>query len=212
VTLTDVTPGLQRALGLSVSEGAMVQDVTERSPAERAGLKPYDVITQVEGTKVLTNQELIRDIAARQPGTVARLDIIREGRRQSLIVKLAERPQRGEELDAAAGLEAPTRSTRQPEPQPPLGVTVRELDRAFVGRQEIPEAVEGVIVSRVDPTGAAHQVLRRGLVIMEINRRAVRTVAEYEKLVAAAKAGDVLAIYYYDPALAQRSLVTVAVD
>ena len=212
VTLTDVTPGLQRALGLSVSEGAMVQDVTPRSPAERAGLKPYDVITQVEGTKVLTNQELIRDIAARQPGTVARLDIIREGRRQSLIVKLAERPQRGEELDAAAGLESPTRSTREPEPQPPLGVTVRELDRAFVGRQEIPEAVEGVIVSRVDPTGAAHQVLRRGLVIMEINRRAVRTVAEYEKVVAAAKAGDVLAIYYYDPALAQRSLVTVVVD
>ena len=48
VTLTDVTPGLQRALGLSVSEGAMVQDVTPRSPAERAGLKPYDVITEVE--------------------------------------------------------------------------------------------------------------------------------------------------------------------
>jgi serine protease Do len=212
VTLTDVTPGLQRALGLSVSEGAMVQDVTPRSPAERAGLKPYDVITEVEGTKVLTNQELIRDIAARQPGTVAKVEIVREGRRQSLNVKLAERPLRGEELDPAAGLDQPARPARQAEPQPPLGVSVREFDRAFVGRQEIPEAVQGVIVARVDPTGAAHQVLRRGLVIMEINRRAVTTVAEYDRLVGAARAGDVLAIYYYDPAMAQRSLVTVVVD
>jgi S1-C subfamily serine protease len=55
-------------------------------------------------------------------------------------------------------------------------------------------------------------VLRRGLVIMEINRRAVTTVAEYDRLVGAARAGDVLAIYYYDPAMAQRSLVTVVVD
>ena len=50
VTLTDVTPGLQRALGLSVSQGAVVQDVTPRSPAERAGLKAYDVILEVGGS------------------------------------------------------------------------------------------------------------------------------------------------------------------
>jgi serine protease Do len=213
VTLTDVTPGLQRALGLTVSEGAMVQDVTPRSPAERAGLRAYDVIVQVEDAPVLTNQELIRDIAARQPGTVARIEVVREGRRQQLNVKLAERPARGEAFDATTGLERPSGPRdRQAEVQPPLGVTVRTMDRAFVGRQEIPDAVQGVIVSRVDPTGAAHRVLSRGFVIMEINRRPTPTVAEYERLMGAARTGDVLAIYYYDPTLAQRSLVTVIVD
>ncbi len=89
---------------------------------------------------------------------------------------------------------------------------MRELDRAFVGRQEIPDSVSGVLVARVDPTGAAHQVLRRGFVIMEINRKPTPTVADYQRLVGAARRGDVLAIYYYDPALAQRALVTVVVD
>jgi serine protease Do len=213
VTLTDVTLGLQRALGLSVAEGAMVQDVSPRSPAERAGLRPYDVIVQVEGQPVLTNEELIRDISARQPGSVTRLDIVRDGRRQTLNVKLAERPARGEEFDSSVGLERPARPTPRPaDAQPPLGVTVRELDRAFVGRQEIPDNVQGVLVSRVDPTGAAHQVLRRGFVIMEVNRKPATTVMEYERIVGAARAGDVLAIYYYDPALSRRGLVTVIVD
>ena len=72
VTLTDVTPALQRALGLTVADGAMVQDVTPRSPAERAGLRAYDVIVEVEGRRVASNQELIQNISARQPGTVAR--------------------------------------------------------------------------------------------------------------------------------------------
>ena len=213
VTLTDVTPSLQRALALTVSEGALVQDVTPRSPAERAGLRAYDVIVQVEGRPVVTNQELIRDIAARQPGSVARLEVVRDGRRHALTVKLAERPARGEEFDSSLSLDRPVRQgAREPEAPPALGVTVRELDRAFVGRQEIPDSVQGVIVSSVDPTGPAHQALRRGYVIMEINRRPARSVAEFDRLVSTARPGDVLAIYYYAPALSQRALVTVVVD
>jgi serine protease Do len=212
VTLTDVTPALQRALSLAVDEGALVQDVTPQSPAERAGLRPYDVIVQVEGRPVLTNQELIRDISARQPGTIARLEVVREGRRQPLTVKLAERPQRGEEPDQNGADRPSARPSARADAPLPLGVAVRELDRAFVGRQEIPESVQGVLVARVDPTGAAHQVLRRGFVIVEINRRPTPTVADYERLVGAARRGDVLAVYYYDPALAQRALVTIVVD
>ncbi len=211
VTLTDVTPALQRALALTVDEGALVQDVTPQSPAERAGLRPYDVIVQVEGRPVLTNQELIRDISSRQPGTIARLEVVREGRRHPVTVKLAERPLRGDEIDPTGDRQGARPSTRADAPLP-LGVAVRELDRAFVGRQEIPETVQGVLVARVDPTGAARQALRRGFVIMEINRQPTATVADYERLVGTARRGDALAIYYYDPALAQRALVTVVVD
>ncbi len=64
--------------------GAMVQDVTPRSPAERAGLRAYDVIVEVEGRRVASNQELIQSISARQPGTVAELDVLREGRRHTM--------------------------------------------------------------------------------------------------------------------------------
>jgi serine protease Do len=214
VTLTDVTPSLQRALGLAVSRGALVQDVSPSSPAERAGLRPYDVIVDVDDRAVSSNEELIRDISGRQPGTVSHLGIVRDGRRQRLTVKLAERPRRGEEFGTGANGVVTPSSPRpaSPERVVPLGVAVRELDRTFLGRLEIPESVRGVLVTSVDPTGAAHQVLRRGLIIMEINRHSVTSVAEYERFVAAAKPGDVLAVYYYDPTLGQRTLTTVTVE
>jgi S1-C subfamily serine protease len=55
-------------------------------------------------------------------------------------------------------------------------------------------------------------MLRRGLVIMEINRQPVTNLAEYRRLVAAARPGDILAMYVYDPSLLERSLVTVTVE
>src|ERR671929_1295592 len=63
VVLTDVTPDLQRSLDLSVTRGALVQDVADGSPAERAGIRPYDIILSVDGRDVWTNEELIRDIS-----------------------------------------------------------------------------------------------------------------------------------------------------
>ena len=212
VGLTDVTPALQRALKLSVSRGAMVQDVTAGSPAERAGLRPYDVVLTVEGRAVGSNEELIRDISSRQPGSLARLEVLREGRRHTMQVKLAERPQRDrqentEELGARPRPRLPTPN------EAPLGISVRELDRGAAGRVEVPGGVQGVVVSRVDPTGAAFQSpLRRGFVIMEINKRPVKTVRDYQRLVAAARPGEVLAMFVYDPTLGQRSLVAVTVE
>ena len=213
VTLTDVTPGLQRALGLTVSHGAIVQDVTPRSPAERAGVRPYDVILEVEGRQVTTNQELIRDISARQPGTVARIELLREGRRQTVPVKLAERPGRSDEADPSLGLSTPPPSRpAASQPDVPLGVTVRDMDRKFIAQRDVPSDVQGVQVTKVDPTGPAHQALRPTLVILEINRQPTRSVLEYQRVVGSLRPGDVLAIYYYDPTIAQRGLVTVTLE
>jgi serine protease Do len=213
VFLTDVTPALQRSLSLGTSRGALVQDVTGGSPAERAGMRAYDVIVEVEGRDISSNEELIRDISARQPGTVARLGVLRESRRLTIPVKLAERPAR-DDAENPDPIDSRSRP-RAPEPVPdlPLGIAVRELDRGFVSRLELPESVHGVIVSRVDPTGAAFSALvRRGFVIMEINRKPIRSVADYHRIVSAARAGDVLALYYFDPTLAQRALVAVTVE
>ena len=214
VGLTDVTPALQQALALTVSKGAMVQDVSGESPAERAGLRVYDIILDVDGREILDNDELIRNISARRPGTVARLSVLRDGRRQVVQVKLAERPQRERGPDGLEDLGRRQSRPRPPEPVGvPLGLTVRELDLTVLGRGDIPNSVAGVVISRVDPTGSAFQaLLRRGLVIMEINKRPVPTAAEYHKAVAAARPGDFLALYVFDPSLGQRSLVTVAVE
>jgi serine protease Do len=212
VYLTDVTPALQRSLNLSASHGALVQDVTNGSPAERAGLHTYDVILDVEGRDIGTNEELIREISTRQPGTTARLGVLRDARHLTLHVKLAERPAR-EEAEHDALDNRPRPKAPEPVADVPLGLTVREMDKELLARFEVPDSVQGVMVSRVDPTGAAFSAsLRRGFIIMEINRHAVRSLADYQHLIGAAKPGDVLALYCYEPTLGQRTLVTVTVD
>jgi len=209
VVLTDVTPDLQRSLKLTVSRGALVQDVSGDSPAQRAGIQPYDVILNVDGREILTNEELIRDISGRQPGSVTRLELLRDGRRVAAQVKLTERPR-----DTAGADPLPGQRRQGGVPaEMPLGLTVREFDPVFARRLDVPSSVQGVIVVRVDPTGAAFvPAMRRGFVIMEINRQAVRTVADYDRIIGASRAGDALAFYGYDPSFGQRSLILVTVD
>ncbi len=212
VVLTDVTPDLQRSLKLSVSRGALVQDVNDESPAERAGIRPYDIILSVDGRDVWTNDELIRDISGRQPGTIARLELLRDGRHQSTAVKLTER-----KIDRTDGTSDSVLNDHQaPRPasdESPLGLTVRDLDQALARRLEIPSSVQGVVVARVEPARASFvPSIRRGFIIMEINREPVRSVADFQRLVAAARSGEAMAFYGYDPALAQRAFVTATMD
>jgi serine protease Do len=213
IMLTDVTSELQRSLGLSVSRGAMVQDLTPNSPGERAGLRPYDVITSVDDRDIWTNDELIRQISARQPGSAVRLHVVRDGRRRDVLVKLAERPLRDDVEDAhePAGEPRPTMAPVTPERR--IGLIVRDLDLPFLRRLGSPSVESGVVITRIDPAGPAFgSDLRRGFIILEINRQPVATVAAFNRLIAAAQNGDVLALYVFDPALRQRSVVTIALD
>ena len=211
VVLTDVTPDLQRSLKLSVSRGALVQDVSAGSPAERAGLRAYDVILTVDGREIWTNEELIRDISGRQPGSVARLDVLRDGHRQVTQVRLTERPSRDAPPPTRGLSPRPAGATAPADPA--LGLIVRDLDPAAARRMDIPPSVQGAIVVRVDPVGAAFvPAMRRGFVIMEINRQPVRSAADFQRLMAAARTGDALAFYGYDPAVGQRAFVMATVD
>jgi serine protease Do len=208
VALTDVTPDLQDSLRLDRSSGALVQDITEGSPGARAGLRAYDLIVSVDGQTVDTNDALIREISARTPGSVARLDILRDRRPLQLQIRLAERPARTPEN--LTPTDAVTR--RNPIPRPNaetnlLGVTLRELDR------RLPRATSGVFVTQVEPTGPAAQGgIERGHVLLEINRQAIGSIADFLRVTRDLKAGDVLVVYVYEPDLDQRALRTIRID
>jgi S1-C subfamily serine protease len=95
----------------------------------------------------------------------------------------------------------------------PLGLAVRDLGRDDAARLELPEDVRGVLIARVDPLGPAFDAdLERGQVILEVNRRPVDSARAFERLVAAARPGDVLALYLYLPDEDQRALRTVRID
>jgi serine protease Do len=136
--------------------------------------------------------------------------LLRDGRKQSLQLKLAERPR-----DQGISDPLPTRRRGAPvEEGFLLGLNVRDLDVAFARRMDVPASIDqGVVVVRVDPAGAAFSPpMRRGFVITEINRRPVRSVADFERIARAARGGDALAFYGYDPSVGQRSLVLATVD
>jgi serine protease Do len=211
VALRDLDPDLQESLGLDPHSGAVVQDVTRGSPGERAGLRAYDLITAVDGRPVTSNDQLIREIAARTPGSAVRLDFVRDGRRQSLTVKLAERPLRAaRERPVFQGLPEPSRQRLGPGE---LGMTLVEIDEGSAGRFDVPGAVAGLLVQRVEELSAAEDGgIERGHVILEVNRRPVRTVLELRRILAAAGPGDVLLFYLYVPDLDQRTIRTVRLD
>jgi serine protease Do len=209
VALRDVDPDLQRSLGLNSSSGALVQDVTAGSPGARAGLRPYDLIVAVDGKQIVRNDELIQLVSARQPGTSATLQIVRDGRAMNIPVKLAERPVRDPEPEDVDGGTRPTSRTTGSL----LGMLVRDIDVEFAARFNLPKGMQGVVVSRVDPMGPAYDAeIERGNILLEINRQPVHSIDDFRRLTANARSGEALAFYLFKPEGPRRELRTVKVD
>ena len=209
VNLHDVDDDLQRSLRLGTARGALVEDVTAGSPAERAGVRRYDVITAVDGRAVPNTSDLIRTIASREPGTTVTLQLTRDGRAQDVEVQLVERPRRdGPDPAAPAPPAAPTTDGDRG-----IGLTVQELTRQVRARFKLPDALSGVLITRVAPLSPADEAdLRHGDVVIEINRTPVRTAGDYRQVAAAARPGDVLTLYIYDSGSGQRALHTLRAE
>jgi serine protease Do len=210
VALRDVDPDVQASLGLSRSDGALVQDVTAGSPGARAGLKPYDLITAVDREPVPSNTALIREIAERRPGSTAHLEFLRDGRAMEVAVKLAERP--GRVAPSTTPTSPAGRGLAETEPIE-LGLTLIEIDESNAHRFDVPAGMTGLLVQRVEPLSAAYEAgILRGQILLEINRRNVSSVAGYRRIVQASRPGDVLAVFLYDPDLDQRVIHTVRTE
>jgi serine protease Do len=210
IGLTQVTPALQRALGLGADRGALVQEVTPETPAERSGLRAYDVIVSVDELPVRSDEELIRAISALAPGTTVRLGVMRDAERRSLQVKLTERPLPESARPRLA--ESDVRPASGPDFSP-LGLTVRDLDRATRMRLQLPDTLGGVVVADVDAAGPARLArVRAGHVLLEINRRRISSTADYLAALAALRPGEVAAVLLYDQAGDQRVLTAIVPD
>ncbi len=210
VVLTNLTPQLASALSLGATRGALVQDVSLDTPAERAGLRPYDVVTAIDGRAVPSDDELIRAVAARVPGTLADLAVMRDGVSRRVSVKLTERP-----------LAQPTRASRVRTDLRPvetrrggaLGVVVTGLDAAAIRRLGVPAAITGVLVTDLDGTGPAREArLRRGQIIMEINRRPTASPEAFAAINGTLRPGAIVALFVYDPLTDQRLIVSVTLE
>jgi Do/DeqQ family serine protease len=178
VSVQTVTPDLAESLRLDTIGGAIVSEVQDGSPAEKAGIRRGDVVTAIDGTPVVDSNALRNHVAQMQPGSKARLTVIRDGREEAVTVTLGELPAPA----AQAGGEAGDGNTGS------AGLTVQPVSPDVARRLEL-EPGTGVQVSNVDPSGpAAEAGFQRGDVIVEVDGAAVKSASDLRT--ALNKAGD----------------------
>lgn len=169
VSIQELTPDLAEQFSAPDANGALVSDVFDQSPAARSGIERGDIIRRY-------NEFLIRDpahlrtlVAETAPKSRIALSVWRAGSEHDLVVTIAEMPQ-----DIAALTRGPARANA--EDHPLTGLTVEPVPRAS-------EHQAGVIVTRVEPESpAAHAGLRRGDILLEIDRTPIHTIEDFRRL------------------------------
>ena len=184
VTIQDINQTMSKALGLKSREGALVGDVVKDSPADKAGLKPGDVIIAVDGKKIKNSTQLRNQIAGTEPGTKVKLTILRDKKEKTIKVKLGELPQEGK--PGMIGKET----------QELLGFTVQNMSRELAEKYNLDKSEKGVVITRIDRRSAAFRAgLREGDLIKSVNRQRVKSVKDFNKVVKDLKKGDTVLLY-----------------
>jgi serine protease Do len=210
IDVTTLTPALRRALRLGPEHGALVEDTGSDTATGAADLQPYDLIVAADGHAVASDEDLVRYIATRPPGALALLQVWRDAALRSVRVKLRDRPV-ASALARGAGRAVDVRPAAQD--QAPLGLKVRDLDAGTADRLRIPDTIQGVLITDVDPAGPARlSQVRASQVIIEINRQRVTSAAGYLAIVSVLRPGEAAALLLYDHALAKRFITSVAPD
>jgi len=181
VMIQKVTPDIAESLGLEEAEGALVADVVADGPAAAAGIQQGDVIVEFDGKPVADSAELPMMVARTPVGKEVELTVIRDKARKHFTVTIAElKDDEGPAEGRAEG-------------GGDLGLTLQTLTPDLAENLGLERGVKGVVVTRVEPGGpAAEAGLRRGDVILEVNRTAVKDVATYNKVVREAAKGKSL--------------------
>jgi serine protease Do len=176
VTIQEVSPELARQFGLKETRGALVSDILEGSPAEKAGVKRGDVIVEIDRKPVENAVHLRNVVAGLEIGAKVQLKAIRDKKEQTVDVTIGEQPK-----DLARGGE-PAEEGAQADGGL-AGLTVHDISPEFAQRFGLPDGEEGVVVTRVEPGSAVEDAgVQRGDLILEINRRAVPDVKEFQRI------------------------------
>ncbi len=166
VAIQPVTSDLARALNLKEVRGGLVSSVEPGSPAERAGLRPGDVVTAIDGTPISDPNALRNRIASTPPGTEVTLTVVRDGHEGQMKARLSA---------------LPTPQNAPPEQQSEsggdqLGLSVQSLSDDSAARMGLPRGTRGALIVAVDPSGRAFMAgIRPGDVILAVNHQPVQS-------------------------------------
>lgn len=189
ISMNDVTPDNSSFFNLPDATGAIVSQVTPDSPASRAGLKKGDVLRELNGQKIRNGSQLQVAVGQTAPGTDIRLGILRDGKPETLTVKVGE---------FKGGKQVAENEGEGSHAHARLGVGVDDLNQDARQQFNIPSSVHGAVVASVKPGSPADDAgLQPGDVIEEVNRKPVQNAQQFADDVHAGPAGkDILLLVY----------------
>ncbi|HEY7161436.1 MAG TPA: PDZ domain-containing protein, partial [Acidobacteriota bacterium] len=182
-----ITPDLKSSLDLPSSEGVIISSVQNGTPADDAGLKRYDIILELNGNKVESEDQFRRIIADTPPGESVKLKVMRENKVLELNAQVSERSERS------------TADLTEPKTTPDkTGLRVADINSHHREEFDIPDSITGVVVLHIrQGLSADESGLDRGDVIIEVNKKPVGSASEFEKELKNAKSGQVFLLYVY---------------
>ena len=170
VSIQNLTPDLAKSLGIKETEGALIAGVENSSPADKAGLKRGDLITEMNGKKITDATTLRNVVASMAPGAKTDIKIIRSGKELTITAVLGEYKEKKIVKKTAYNNAF-------------KGVTVQELTPSLRDKLNLPEGMAGVVVTDIASDSPSQGLLQVNDVIEEMNRKAVRSAQEYEAIV-----------------------------
>jgi serine protease Do len=181
-----ITADMVDQRGLKSTRGALLAEVVKDGPADKAGLKPGDVVVALSGKPVADNNQLTRDVGVVPPGQKITLDVIRDGKKRNLEVTLAPRPDETDQGGKTVGS-----GGDEKEKGDLLGLSVQDLTPQMARRAQVEAGTKGALVTDVgSDSPAAGAGLEAGDVVVELNRQPVSSAADYHKAVKGLKKGD----------------------
>jgi serine protease Do len=178
VLIQQITPEIQESLELEGREGALVADVVKGGPADKAGIERGDVIIRFNGQKVESQHELPTMVAYLPVGTEVKVVFLRDGKEKTVEVAL-------EEMTDEAVASGPV--GKDEEMKEELGFTAQNLTPEIVEQLDL-DSVDGALIASVEPgSPAAEAGLRRGDVVLEVDRRKIENVVVLSETLEKAK-------------------------
>jgi len=175
VSVQSITPDLAKQFKLDENQGILISNVIENSPAERAGLMRGDVIIEFNGKKVDEPFTLRNTVAGIKPGEEVSIKIIRDEEIRTINIVIGELPGDIQKIQTPA-IENALK-----------GVSVLDLTPEIYTKLNLPEKIRGVVVANIEPGSPAETSLAPGDVILEVNRKGITSVEDYEARVSKIK-------------------------
>lgn len=167
VSIQPVTPELAKQFNLRDDKGVLIGDVVEDSPAEKAGIQRGDVITEYDGREATDPTNLRNMVANTAPNKEVTIKLIREESAKTIKVVIAELPSDMQKQAVAVDNKI-------------KGVYVQDITPEMRKSLNIPKRISGVIVSDIESGSPAEGVLMKNDVIMEVNRKKINNLKDYE--------------------------------